>query len=298
MDATQEVSEEEGMAVDQADDFDGGDQFDNPASDDEAIEGDATTDEEPVADEAGEESEGDDVEVTLDSGDRVSLKELKDGYFRAKDYTFKTTEVAQEREALKTSRAELTERTHVVETVLQNLSGYLESLIPPEPDLVLARTNPGEYQYQIAIRQNAIAELGRLVSMKGAVDDAKASFSEADYRDYKAKEAAALVKQMPALADPVKRTAFDNRVKAAAKEFGFSDDEIGQTHDHRILRLVHYAAIGRKAEENRRAASQRVETPKQAKAKSAPAPVNVGNRKAMHQLAKTGSLKDAVKVDF
>ncbi len=298
MNATQEGGEDTGIVDDQADDFGGEDQFDTLASDDEAIGDDVTTDEEPGANEAGEESADEDVEVTLDGGDKVSLKELKDGYFRAKDYTFKTTEIAQEREAVKSSRAELTERTQVVETVLQNLSGYLESLIPAEPALSLARSNPGEYQYQIAVRQNAIAELGRLISMKGAVDEAKASFSQADLRDFQARETAALIKTMPALADPAKKTAFDGRVKAAAKEFGFSDDEIGQTHDHRILRLVHYAAIGRKAEENRLAASRRVETPKQAKAKSAAAPVNVNNRKAMHQLSKTGSIKDAMQVDF
>lgn len=298
MDATEEVGEVEGIVEDQAEESGGEDQIDTPAPDDEEIEDDVTTDEEPGADEAGEESADENVEVTIDNGEKVTLAELKAGYFRAKDYTFKTTQLAQDREALNTSRSELSERTQVVETILQNLSGLVESLIPPEPDLALARTKPGEYQYQKAIRENVISEIGRLVTMKGAVDEAKASFSEAEVREYKAREDAALVKSLPNLADPAKRAAFDSRIKAAAKEFGFSDAEISQTHDHRILETLHYAAIGRKAMENRLAASRRVETPKQAKAKSAPAPINVSNRKAMHQLSKTGSIRDAIKVDF
>lgn len=298
MDATEEVGEDEGISEDQAEESGGEDQTDTLAPDDEEIDGDVTTDEEPVADEAGEESEDENVEVTLDNGEKTTLAELKAGHFRAKDYTFKTTQLAQEREALNTSRAELAERTQVVETILQNLSGFFDGLIPPEPDLTLARTNPGEFQYQKALRENAIAEIGRLVSMKGAVVEAKASFSDAELREYRAREDAALIKSLPNLADPAKRAAFDSRIKTAAKEFGFSDSEISQTHDHRILKALHFAAIGFKAMENRQAASRRVETPKQAKAKSAAAPVNVGNRKAMHQLSKTGSIRDAIKVDF
>ena len=298
MDATEEVGEADGIVEEQAETANDEDQrFDSLEAAVDALEDEAEPEEEPVADEADEESE-DGVEVTLDSGDKVTLKELKDGYFRAKDYTHKTTEVANERKALEATKTELVERTKVIDTVAQNLQDYLQSLIPPPPALDLARTNPGEYQYQLALRQNAINELQQLGQMKGAVDDSQRAMSEADMRDYQAREAAALVKAMPALADPAKRASFDGLIKATAKEFGFTDEEVSQTHDNRILRLVHYARLGMKAEENRKNASRRIETPKVAKAPSARAPVNVENRKAMHTLAKTGSLKDALRVDF
>lgn len=299
MDATQEVGEAEGIIEEQADIGGAEDQdFDSLEAAEDALEDDAASEEEPVADEADAESGEENVEVTLASGEKVTLKELKEGYFRAKDYTHKTTEVAQEKKQVEATRAQLVERTTVMETALQNLSGYLQSLIPPEPNISLARSNPGEYQYQLAVRQNAIAELGHLVSMKGAIEETKTAVSEADLREYREREQAALIGVMPALADPVKRAVFDGRVRTLAKDFGFSDEEIGETHDHRILRLVHYAGIGMKAEENRRNAGRRVETPKLAKAKSTPPPVNVESRKAMHALTKSGSIKDIRGIDF
>jgi hypothetical protein len=300
MDATEQVGEAEGIVDEQAET--GGDEdqfFDSPEAAAEALEDDAEPEEEPVAEEADAESEDDDgVEVTLDSGDKVTLKELKEGYFRAKDYTHKTTEVANERKAVEATKSQLSEQAKVIDTVAQNLHDYLQSLIPPPPSIELARTNPGEYQYQLAIRENAIAELQQLGTMKGAVDQSRQAMSEAELRDYQAREQAALVKAMPALADPAKRASFDSLIKATAKDFGFSDEEVSQTHDNRILRLVHYARLGMKAEENRKNASRRVETPKVMKAKPAASPVNVDNKKAMHALAKSGSWRDAIKVDF
>lgn len=299
MDATDEVGEADGIVEEQAEIANDEDQrIDSLEAAVDAFDDDPDTEEQPVTDEVDEDSEGDDgVEVTLDSGDKVTLKELKESYFRTKDYTHKTMEVANERKALESTKTELVERTKVIDTVAQNLQDYLQSLIPPPPALDLARTNPGEYQYQLALRQNAINELQQLGQMKGAVDDSQRAMSEAELRDYQARESAALVKAMPALADPAKRASFDSLIKATAKDFGFSDEEVSQTHDNRILRLVHFARLGMKAEENRKNASRRIETPKVGKAKLA-APVNVENRKAMHALAKTGSLKDALRVDF
>jgi hypothetical protein len=255
-------------------------------------EPEAEADVEPDAD------EDDSVLVTLDGEDKVSLKELKAGYFRQKDYTLKTTEVAQERKAIEATKAGLTERTSVLETALQNLSGYLERLIPPDPPLQLAQTDPGRFQYQRALRESAIAELTQLVTIRGAVDQQKQSMTAAELREYREAEQSRLVKAMPELADPVKRIAFDQSVKSAAKSFGFSDEEIDATSDSRILQMVHFARIGKRAVENKQNALKRVETPRAAKVKSATPPVNVENKKAMHALSKSGSIKDAMRIDF
>jgi hypothetical protein len=162
----------------------------------------------------------------------------------------------------------------------------------------LAQTDPGRYQYHRALRESAIAELGQLVSIRGQVDAHNQTVSEAEFREYRDREQAALVKAMPALADPVKRVAFDQSIRATAKAFGFTDEEIDSTLDHRMLRVVHFARLGRKAEENRNNAKKRIETPRMGKATPATAPVNVANKKAMHALTKSGNWKDALRVDF
>lgn len=298
----------DGPVVDDTDDYTGyldpeadtPDEDEAALVDDEPEEEEATPEAEEEPEEAPEAEAGDDVLVTLDGDEKVTLKDLKAGYFRQADYTRKTTELAQERKAVEATKATLTERTSVVETALQNLSGYLQGLIPPEPPLQLAQTDPGRYQYQRALRESAIAELGQLVSIKGQVDTHKQSVSEQDQRAYMEAEGAKLVKAMPHLTDPGKRAAFDASVKAAALEFGFSEDEVAATVDHRILRLVHYARIGQRAEANRNNAARRVvETPKEGKAKPSTVPARVvQNQRALRQLSKTGSLADAMKIDF
>ena len=300
MDPTDKAGEPETIVDEQANADGVEDQlFDSLEDAADALEDDEEADDEQPDEEEVEDSEADDsVQVTLDDGETVSLKELKDSYFRTKDYTHKTTEVAQERKAIEATKAALGERETVIETALQNLSGYLQSLIPPEPSLQDVHANPIEAFKKSKIRADAIAELQAILTMKGQVDEVKDKVSEAEMRDYRDRETAALVKAMPVLADPVKKAAFDGSVKVAAKAFGFSDAEVAQTFDHRILRLVHYARIGQKAEENRKNAGRRVETPKLAKAKPAVAPVNVDNKKAMHALIKSGSRKDALRVDF
>ena len=301
MDATEQVSEDYAMDDEQAVEGEAEDQsLDTLEAALDALEDDGEPDGEPQDEEPDAEPTDDDdsVLVTLDGDEKVTLKDLKAGYFRQKDYTQKTTEVAAERKANEATKAALAERASVLETALQNLGGYLQGLIPPEPPLSLAQTDPGRYQYQRALRESAIAELGHLVSIKGQVDAHNQTVSEAELREYRDREQAALVKAMPALADPVKRVAFDQSVKSTAKAFGFTDEEINATADHRILRLVHFARLGQKAEENRNNAKKRVETPRMGKATPAVAPVNVANKKAMHALTKSGNWKDALRIDF
>jgi hypothetical protein len=242
----------------------------------------------------------DDSSVFVDvDGEKLTLAELKAGYYRQKDYTHKTTEVAEQRKQVEAIKASLSERTSVVETALQNLSGFLQNLIPPEPPLSLARTDPGQYQYQRALRESAIAELGQLVAIKGPVEQTKAAGSEAEFREYQAREQAELVKAMPALADPVKRTAFEQSVKNHAKAFGFTDQEIAATADHRVLRVLHYAAIGQRAEQNRAAAAKRVDSPKPGAAVQTAKPVvSAEADKAKRRFYQTRSIKDATKLDF
>ncbi len=242
----------------------------------------------------------DDVVVPLADGSQVKLAELKAGYQRQADYTRKTTEVAEERKAVEALRSETTERAQQAELMTQNLLKYVqENLIPPEPQLALARENPGEYQYQMALRQQAIAELGPVLQAQQQAASQQASYTEADVQRMKAAEDKSLIAVMPTLKDPASRAAFDDGVKKAAVDFGFSEDEISQTIDHRILQMAHYAAIGKRAEANQKAAGRRKAAPQQgARPRPAKSTGNTKNRQAMDRLKKSGSIGDAMSIDI
>ena len=278
------------------------------ADDDEAEEEAPETPEEPEAEEAEDNPEGAEEEdpdadfvVTID-GEDIPLSEIKEwqkGALRQDDYTRKAQAVAADRQALEQERETTRARTAELEQSVQAFAQFVQGLIPPEPPMSLAQQNPGAYTQAKALREQAIAEMGQLFDVKESVEQRQNEWSAADLQRYRDNENAELAKAMPALKDPARLAAFDQRIKSAAQEFGFSEAEIEQTADHRIRQLVHYAALGKKAEANRKNAARRVETPKQGKGRPAQMTASsIDNRKAMQRLSKTGSLADALKIDF
>lgn len=292
--------------------------FDNLEDAVEALEDDNEDDEQPDTDEdaaeADEQDESDeDAEpenedsadeaiVELPDGQTLTLSEIADlqaNGLRDKDYRHKTTEVATQRKALETEREAHKADAHKLKTTVDNLTAYLGTLIPPEPDIHLAQTNPNAYTQQKALREQSLAELQQVMTVKEQMNQQVQGISEADMTRLRADEAEKLTAAMPHLADPVKRAAFDASVKEAALEFGFSEEQIASTVDHKILQLVHYAKLGKQADTNRANAKRRVEAPKKIKpTRSQIAPRAMAQRKAMDRLTKSGSPDDAMLIDF
>lgn len=242
-----------------------------------------------------DEPEGDEpADVNEDEAD----PEEEAGKLRMADYTRKTQELARERETVHAMRDDFTKRTQDLQTVYQRFQQFAEGLIPPEPPLQMAQQNPAEYQYQMALRHAAMQEIQGVFAVGQDLDTQAQGFSEAELARYRDSETASLVKVMPELKDPAKKAQFDIAVAEAAREFGFTDDEIAQTADHRVLQLVHFARIGKRAEHNRKNAQRRVaEAPKKGTEGRAAQPRD-RNAEAMRRLERSGSLKDALAIDF
>ena len=287
----------------EGDDFDVADDnsdFDNG----EALEADNLGDDEAEladddqAEEEGNEPESDaEVMVRLSDGTEVKLSELEGGLYRQADYTKKTTELARQREEVEQTRVQYTERSQSLESTFQKLTGFIEGLIPPEPPLHLAQQNPNAFIQQQAMRQQAIAEFQNLLSVQSEAAGQMQAFSAEDVERARQAEDQQLVKAMPELKDPARRAKFDADNRAFALKFGFSEDQIANTADHRLLRVMHLASIGEKALTNRANAARRVEQPRKGAPAMAAAPVN-NSQKAMKRLSQTGSLADALKIDF
>lgn len=292
---------DEHVAVDTAgDDYEEDREYDTLGEAAQALGDDDEGEEQPEVE--GEEPEAEDgpadeVKVTLSDGTEISLGEIEKGYLRQDDYTRKTMEVAQERERVTAYDATLRERAALIETAQQKLTALVQGLIPPEPPAHLANTNPAQYVQAQAMRQQAMAELKGWLDAGDETAQAVGALTEAQTAQARSAENDMLIKARPALKDPAALAKFDGEVAAAAKQFGFPDDMIAATHDHRVRQMAYYAAIGLRAEANRKAASRRVEAPKQGK----PTPVTTApdkNRQAMRRLSQTGSIKDALKIDF
>lgn len=259
-------------------------------------EGEATEapEEEPEAEDGEEPGE---VKVTLADGTEVSLGEIEKGYLRQADYTRKTTELAQEREALTKRATAHEEQARFIETATQRLSELVQQLIPPEPPVALAQQNPAAYIQQKAMREQAIAELGAWMDAKDTAGQAVQQLTAAQIEQQRQEANADLAKAMPRLKDPAALAKFDAEVATTAKHFGFDDATIAATNDPRVRRMAYYAAIGLRAEQNRQAAARRVEAPKPGKP-ALPAQNVSKNKTAMRRLSQTGSFKDALQIDF
>lgn len=306
------VDEQTDIAVD----YDYYDPDDDPVTDNvegefEATEGD--TDEVPAeeleaeaeqdADEENpeEETESEDDPV-IDLGDeKVPLSQLKEERMRQQDYSRKTAEVAREREAVKQSQQFYSQQTQQLNSLLQETVNFLQDVIPEEPPLSLAQSNPSQYQYQKELRSRAMAEINQLVQKSQKVKQSQSQTQQFQSRETVQQHIAGLERRFPHLkGDNQKLVNFVNETrKKAIEEFGVSPQIANQATDDTLLELVHYASLGKKAEHNRNNAKRRLSQPKKAAGRPATgAKGGNSNRKAMQRLSQTGSLRDALAVDF
>lgn len=230
------------------------------------------------------------VEFTLQDGTKVDKDELVRGYQRQADYTRKTQEMANMRQTL-------TERTAEIDGIVGSVTEYLKTLMPKAPDQALAFSNPNAYVAQKAAYDAATAKVQELIELGGKPKAVAQAMSEDDQRARFAEANRKLVTMFPEAGTQDGRPKFLKGVSEAATAAGFSMAELQKVDDARLFALAHWANIGMKAQ----AAAKTVRE----KAKVTPSPVKPGatvakngNAEAMRRLAKSGSIKDAMKVDF
>jgi len=166
------------------------------------------------------------------------------------------------------------------------LSRFMVSQMPPEPDATLLHVNPGEYVQQKELHDRA---LGSVHHVLGQAQQARASAFALQERYHGMNlqaENNRLVQHFPEIADLNHRRDFFNRMLDVAAACGFTQAEFEQVVDHRIFRLGALALKGMEAiaeapkpKERRRHRRKRYSN-------------------AMEKLAQTGSLEDALAVDF
>ena len=175
--------------------------------------------------------------------------------------------------------------------------------MPPEPSLELLGHNQGEYLRQQAIRKSFTDELSAVLNNQANASNQTAAINQADAQMLRKAEDKKLVEVMPTLVDEMRMASFKEGVQKTALSFGFTEQEIGAVVDHRLLHLVHLAGVGKRSIENSKNARRRIErkaaTPAEAKPVTKNAPRKTSNNgKAMRRLSQSGSIEDAMMVDF
>jgi len=262
----------------------------------QAPEADDAKDDAEVIPAASEVSVPEDALVTLENGEKVRFGDLRKSPMFEKDYRHKTQELGNQRRALE-------ERSNRTVQVIENLSNFLTELLPQEPSTHLALTDPGEYTRQKAVYDAAVSRVSSLMQVK---DTAKAVVKELteEQRATAVREANAFLEaRLPQIRDPKAREAWGKQNWDTALHFQFTPEELRANTDPRLLWMGHYAALGLKAEKAAQTAKAKlaaapVATPAKKAAASKGDPQFLQNKEAMRKLTKSGSIHDAMKVNF
>lgn len=206
---------------------------------------DAAEPEEAGAD-GDDEGEGDGVStepvytVKIDGKDhQVNLKEALAGYQRQADYTRKAQEVAAARQA---AEAEMVGARQQREQYANVLKVILDRLGPEEGELnaeqwnVLRQTDPNRYAAEWADYQRRQTQREAVKAEQHRVQETKKGELLQVARQHLDGERQKLVAALPEFGDAAKAPQKMKAIREyAAKNFGYSEGEMDQAYDHRMI---------------------------------------------------------------
>jgi hypothetical protein len=288
---TDNVTPESDTAEDLTTYWDPDDDQDTPEDVPEAATDEGTEESEPT-EEAEDLAPEEPAQISLPDGTKVTLDEAVKGYLRQSDYTRKATELATTRKALE---ADL----QTVEGITQTFIDHLTKMVPPEPDMAMALRDPNGYVKAKAQYDAAMAQIKQLIDIGKQPKQIGEKLNKADQQAKIAAENAALAEKFPMAATPEGRQKFFASAAEAAQQAGFSMDDLQGVSDHRLFVLAHWANEGLKAAKARETAKAKVANvpPAAPRKPGQPAQAN-RNADAMRKLAQSGSIRDALKVDW
>lgn len=269
---------------------------DSNSETDEALEGQEA--EEPETEETASISSkepDDSIIVAMPDGEKLELKELKNGYLRDRDYRHKTTEIANKRRDLEALSTRVTQSANAISEVLM-------SQVPKAPDQSLSFTDPVRYIQEKAQHEAALEIVNSIVEKATSAGAVVNTLTQEQQTENIQSEVAKLTEAFPQVKTPEGKKKFFEASLGAAKELGFSDQELNGITDHRMFKVAYYAKLGLEAEAAKaKAASKVVNVPPVATQRRQAGPSvakSRANQEAMKKLSSTGSISDAMAVDF
>ncbi len=223
-----------------------------------------------------------------DEDREVTIDEMRKGYMMESDYRKKTSEVAERRKALEAKEAEFDAQLNEAHVFLEM---EVESLSSDEMQQ-LKHDDPDAY----------LKEFDRVQAKVDAFNKAK------DKRDAELKEKSqerahiereALLRAIPEWLDSNVMAEEGNAVLSHVKALGFSDEEVGQMIDHRLLVMARNS-MRLEQINSQDISDKKVETPpktQQPAAKADPVSQQTERIKGMRsQLKRSGSMQDAARL--
>jgi hypothetical protein len=246
-------------------------QTEDQGQDDATEEAETVEGEEPEAEEATEEAAAEETEevdgpeevaggkfaadaanVRLKDGTVISVQDLKRGYLSQQSFTRGTQENAKERETLAATKAEVEQHARSLQEQRDFILQVAQQYVPQPPDRTLLDRNspnfdPITYAALKAEYDDKIGVLNQLHHASKSDQDRAAKEQEGQKETMRKQEVQRLLEAMPDLAKPeVQKKFWADSVETMA-EYGFSQEELDATIDHRVYKVFRDLTAYRKA---------------------------------------------------
>lgn len=284
----------------------------NPAVQEDGIETDSETDE--TGDDGQEadvtqnddtpgedDGQGDDQPIVPDDalisvgGQQLTFGEVKAGYMREADYRRKT-------QVLGNRSRDLEALSGRVNGAVHKIADFLAKQIPDAPNPALAMSDPARFVREKAMHESAMQQLGEIFNSVEDVRGIQQTLTDEQHQAVIDRESAKLAEVLPHLRKPGESKKFFDAVFETGRELGYSDEEMQEATDSRLFLLAHFARIGMAAEKAKQVAKRKVQDVPPYSPQRRPQGPNANrvraNQEAVKRLEKSGSIYDAVKVDF
>ena len=232
--------------------------------------------------------------------EKPTIKELREGYMRQKDYSRKTAEVARQREEVpeKIRQGVESERTVYMQT-LQQLNDLVIETVAPELKNVdwntLATSDPFEY-VRLQNRSNQVQQVLNGIQVKQQEITKKQEAEKGQALQKVAQQSRQVLEErIPGWSDQL----YQQLMETAVTDYGYKRDEVASWLDPKAFQVLHDAAEYRKMKANKPIVDKRVvNVPKVVKSGTAQTVNRSQTRQseAVKKLQGSGRIEDAAAV--
>lgn len=204
---------------------------------------DDTTDAEETGDEAFVHGN---ARTRLRDGTSVSVAELKKSFDEAKEFRRRESEFTANARQVEARAAQTAQQEQLFAATISQAIAALQQAIPPEPDPALLEADPIDYFQKKEKRDSKLAEINRLQAAQNYSAQQSRAEQAQQFQGRLKAEQAQLYERAPELVDETKRREFYADMISIGKTYGFSEEEMNNVHDHKVMLMVKDAIAYRK----------------------------------------------------
>ena len=242
------------------------------------------------------------AKVRLKDGTVISVQDLKRGYLSQQSFTRGTQENARERETLASQKSEIETYARTLQAQRDFLLQASQQFLPQPPDETLLDNqspnfDPLRYMAAKADYEKKVGALQQLQQMSQAEMARTSQEQQRQKEQMRSREAKLLLESMPELGKPDVYKKFWNDTVETMAEYGFSEEELNESIDHRTYKIFRDLAAYRRARKNLPAVKEAVQSKPVLTGKKRMEPQEKSSREKQarqEQLRKTGTFDAGV----